>query len=104
MLAISIGIKNPQRTIELWGFLVSVLLGALMYGTFLASLTAVISEADASAKAYAAKVDMVNQYMRHSRLPRSLRTRMRKYYELFYPSKRSFGGPRRTHASCRDRT
>ena len=28
--------------------------------------------------------------MRHTRLPRNLRAKMRKYYEIFYPSKRSF--------------
>lgn len=93
MLAISLNAgeaMGPKRNVELYGYMVSVLFGALLYGTFLSSLTSVISEADASAKAYASKLDMVNQYMRHTRLPRALRSKMRKYYEIFYPSKRSF--------------
>jgi CRP-like cAMP-binding protein len=90
MLAISTGVKPPVRDVELWGYLASVLLGAMFYGFFVASLTALIAEADASAKAYTSKLDMVNQYMRHSRLPRALRSKLRAYYELLYPSKRSF--------------
>ena len=50
MLAIGIGINNPMRTIELWGYLISMLCGMCLYGFFLASLTTAITEADASAK------------------------------------------------------
>jgi CRP-like cAMP-binding protein len=90
MLAISIGVKEPQRQIELWGYMISVLLGATLYGFFVASLTTAISEADASAKDYRTKLDMVNQYMVHSRLPKELRSKLRTYFELRFPSKRSF--------------
>ena len=90
MLAIGIGINNPMRTIELWGYLISMLCGMCLYGFFLASLTTAITEADASAKHYRTKLDMVNQYMRHSRLPKELRGKLRTYFELCFPSKRSF--------------
>ena len=90
MLAISVGLQDPKREIELWGYMVSILLGACLYGFFVASLTTAISEADASAKDYRTKLDMVNQYMRHSQLPRALRGKLRTYFELVFPSKRSF--------------
>lgn len=90
MLAISIGLESPKRQVELWGYLASVLFGALLYGVFVASLTAFISESDASAKAYASKLDQVNSYMRHTNLPRSIRAKIRTYYDICYPSKRSF--------------
>ena len=64
--------------------------GACLYGFFVASLTTAISEADASAKDYRTKLDMVNQYMRHSQLPKPLRLKLRTYFELCFPSKRSF--------------
>ena len=49
-----------------------------------------ISEADASAKDFRTKLDMVNQYMRHSALPQALREKVRTYFALFFPAKRSF--------------
>lgn len=39
MLAISVGVVPPQRGVELWGYLVSVMCGACLYGFFVASLT-----------------------------------------------------------------
>jgi len=93
MLAISVGLKQPKRQIELWGYLASILMGACLYGFFVASLTTAISEADASAKDYRTKLDMVNQYMRHSQLPKPLRAKLRTYFELCFPSKRSFDAP-----------
>jgi len=90
MLAISTGIKAPRRRVELWGYLASILMGACLYGFFVASLTTAISEADASAKDYRTKLDMVQQYMKHVRLPRTLRNKLMAYFELRFPSKRSF--------------
>jgi len=90
MLAISLGTMDPQREVEMWGYLLSILVGALIFCYFVASLTAVISEMNASAKAYASKIDMVNHYMRHRQLPRPLREKVRSYFDLVYPSKRAF--------------
>ena len=50
MLAISVGIMPPRREVELWGYLMSILFGALFFCYFVASLTAVITEMNASAK------------------------------------------------------
>ena len=90
MLAISIGIVEPRRTPEMWGYLVSILLGAVFYAIFVAVLTAVVADLDTSARAYRSRLDMVNQYMVHSQLPRELRAKLRTYYHLVFPSKRSF--------------
>ena len=90
MLAISIGIVEPRRAPEMWGYLVSILLGAVLYAIFVAVLTAVVADLDTSARAYRSRLDMVNQYMHHSQLPRELRAKLRTYYHLVFPSKRSF--------------
>ena len=90
MLAISTGVKAPKRRVELWGYMGSILLGAMLYGFFVASLTTTISEADASAKDYRTKLDMVQQYMKHVRLPREMRAKLMQYFELRFPSRRSF--------------
>ena len=90
ILCSSTGLKDPKREVELWGYLFSLTMGSGLYGFFIASLTTAISEADASAKDYRTKLDMVNQYMRHSQLPLPLRMKLRTYFELRFPSKRSF--------------
>ena len=142
LLAISVGVVPPMRTIELWLYLISMLLGATMcalclaqhgrhrsrercalaveqarpglahricasryalkrfeqacpsnlrrYAVFVATVTSFFTDADPSAREYRAKVDMVNQYMRHSQLPANLREKLRTYYELRYPGGRAF--------------
>ncbi len=94
MLSMSSGMRDPMRQVELWGFTFSILLGACLSALFIAALTTAISEADASAKDYRTKLDMVRQYMRHSQLPRPLRSKLMEYFELRYPSKRAPTRPR----------
>jgi CRP-like cAMP-binding protein len=67
-----------------------MIIGATLYAVFVASITAFFADADPSAREYRSKVDMVNQYMRHSQLPRSLRTKLRTYFELRFPGRRAF--------------
>ena len=50
----------------------------------------VAADLDAAARDYHAKMDMVNQYVRHAQLPRALRSKLRSFYALVYPGKRSF--------------
>ena len=90
MLAISEGLKEPERVSEMWGALFSLLCGAVIYGYFLASLTTAIAESDQSAKEYRKKLNMMNEYMKYARVPKKLRDHMRSYYELFFPAKRAF--------------
>ena len=71
-----------MRPEEIWFSLVSLLLGATMNGTFVASLTASLTDAEPAARDYQAKMDMVNQYMRHARLPVSTRLKLRQFYAL----------------------
>ena len=90
ILALSVGMREPRRAIEMWGYLASIVLGAFIYALFIASLTTVIAESDHSAKEYRSKLNMVNEYIRHVRLPKKLQAQLRSYYELWFPSKRSF--------------
>lgn len=90
MLAIAIGVVEPRRSNELWGYLLSILLGAVLYAVFVAVLTAVVADMDTSARAYRARLDTINQYMHHSELPRETRLKLRTYFQLCYPSKRLF--------------
>lgn len=60
MLAIGPGRTEPERVSEMWVFLISMIIGATIYGIFVASLTAVMADADASAREYRAKIDMVS--------------------------------------------
>jgi CRP-like cAMP-binding protein len=75
---------------QLWGYLASILCGNVIYALFLASLTRTIAESDQSGQQYRSKLNMVNEYMKNAQLPKSLRARLRAYYELWYPSHRSF--------------
>ena len=68
----------------------SMLSGAMLYAVFVATVTAFFSDSDPSARAYRSKVDMVNEYMRHAQLPRTLRAKLRSYFELRFPGRRSF--------------
>lgn len=56
LLAISVGIVPPVRPAELWLFLASILAGAVLYAVFVASLTAVFSELNASGREYRSTV------------------------------------------------
>ena len=69
-------------------YLASMLLGATLYAVFVATVTAFFAELDPSAREYRSKVDMVNSYMRHAQLPRSLRSKLRTYYQLRFPGRR----------------
>jgi len=90
MLAISTGIIPPESTTDIWVCLVSMVLGAVVNGVFVASLTAAIANSGAAAREYRSKLDMVNQYMRHAQLPRSTRSKLRAYYDLCFPNRRCF--------------
>ncbi len=81
---------RPGTPAEIWVYLISMFTGATLYAVFVATVTAFFADADPSAREYRSKVDMVNQYMRHAQLPHHLRLKLRMYYQLLYPGKRSF--------------
>ena len=90
MLCIGYGLIEPVRLSEVIMTLLSMILGATLYGLFIASLTSFLADSDASAKAYSSQLDMLNQYMKHRLLPPNLRIKMRNYLELSFPNKRAF--------------
>lgn len=87
LLAISDGIVEPRRLHEVWFFMLSILFGASLYAIFVASLTTVIGELGAASRKYRARIDMLGEYMRHSKMPNDLRQRLLAYYELAYPGR-----------------
>jgi len=90
LTSISVGVIAPSRIPELWIFLFSVAGGATMYAIFVATITAVFSEADPSAREYRSQLDRINSYMSHIKLPSEVRMSVRNYYEVQYPQKRAF--------------
>ncbi len=84
------GIVPPVLQAEFVCNLLSILVGSMLYAVLIASLTAVLSESDPAARAYRAKVDTVNAYMRYAQLPSELRSKLREYLELAYPAKCAF--------------
>ena len=61
-----------------------------MIHTNLITYLAVVAEANGSGRAYQAKLDMVNHYMHHNRLPAGVRAQIRTFFELRYPAKKAF--------------
>ena len=90
MLALGIGIVEPERQEEVWLQLISAICGSVLYGIFIAALTAVVADADLAGKEYRYKMDMLAQYMDRVNLPRALRGKLRRFYQLSFPGKRSF--------------
>ena len=70
MLCIGYGVVPPRLFSEYLTLILSMLLGATLYGFFVASLTSFVADTDASSRLYSSKLDMVNQYMRHQARPR----------------------------------
>jgi hypothetical protein len=62
-----------------YAFIVSLVLGATLYGFFVAALTAVLAEGDAAGQEYRRKLDKLQQYMRHVKMHAALRARIRAY-------------------------
>ena len=63
---------------EVWvRMLLSLVPGAALYAWFVAALTTYISDSDAAARDYRTKMDSVNEYMRHNKLPLDTNKRIR---------------------------
>ena len=69
-------------------YLLSMILGAIMYAIFVASLTSLIGESDSSGRAYQTKLDSVNQYIAHAKLPTEIKNKLRTYFDLCFPQVR----------------
>lgn len=90
MLCIGYGTVEPIRKVEVLVTLLSMALGATLYGLFIASLTSFLADSEASARIYSSQLDMLKQYMKHRQLPAALRVKLRTYLELCFPNKRAF--------------
>jgi CRP-like cAMP-binding protein len=92
LLAISVGVVPPQRVAEIWTYLISITLGASLYAFFVASLTSVFSEAGASGKLYRAKMEQLDQFIRHHKFPADMRMKLHAFYEISHPGRQMFSG------------
>ena len=78
VFAASSGVVTPSLPGECLIFSLSVMFGAFMLALLTASLvTKYSSEAHASERAYKSRMDMLDQWMRHSRLHVDLRRKIR---------------------------
>ena len=90
MLCIGYGQSPPEIDAEVWVTIFSMLLGATLYGLFVASLSSLMNSMDSGGSLYNSKLDMVNEYMHQLRLPPELRARMRMYFRHRFANKRVF--------------
>jgi hypothetical protein len=59
-----------------------MVVGAVLYAVFVATVTAMLTDLDPSSREYRSKLDMLNQYMQHAQLPSALRQKLRTYYQV----------------------
>lgn len=90
MLLISDGLASPATIQEMLTFLPCIAIGAVLYACFVASLTLVFSETGAASRAFRDHLNALNNYSDHIGLDEQMRLKLRAYYELKYPSGKSF--------------
>ena len=74
----------PTSNVERSYTIVSLLLGALVFGYMLSSIASLVAALDRQAAISEEKMDEIKEYMRWRKLPRDLSVRMRRYYENVY--------------------
>lgn len=90
MLCIGYGQEPPQSLSEAWTINVSMMCGASLFAVFVGIITTLLIQIDTSTALYNSKIEMVNQYMAHRRLPLELRDRIRASYDARWKSQRVF--------------
>jgi len=77
----------PTNNAERWYSLVSLLIGALVFGYMLSSIGDLLSNVDKNAVKLDGKLDDVKEFTRWHHMPPELAARVRKYFEVFYNNK-----------------
>ncbi|KAK3249980.1 hypothetical protein CYMTET_40621 [Cymbomonas tetramitiformis] len=90
MLCIGYGQEPPLSLSEAWTINVSMMCGASLFAVFVGIITTLLIQIDTSTALYNSKIEMVNQYMAHRRLPLELRDRIRASYDARWKSQRVF--------------
>lgn len=87
MLCIGYGRHPPQNMPETCVTITSMMTGATFYALFIAYSINVIQSMDSPGRSYREKLQQIEEYMSHRRLPVPLRDKITKYYEHRFQGK-----------------
>lgn len=87
MLCIGYGRHPPQNIPETCVTISSMMTGATFYALFIAYSINVIQTMDSPARSYREKIQQIEEYMSHRKLPVNLRDKITKYYEHRFQGK-----------------
>uniref|UniRef100_A0A061S2C0 Hyperpolarization activated cyclic nucleotide-gated potassium channel 4 n=1 Tax=Tetraselmis sp. GSL018 TaxID=582737 RepID=A0A061S2C0_9CHLO len=89
MFCIGYGPVMPYLVQEAWTILLSFVLGASLFAVFVGIITSMLISADTISSTFYQKMEVVNQYMAHRKLPLGLRHRIRDSMEYKWRTRRA---------------
>lgn len=84
LTSVGYGDVHPQNTAERFYSIVVIMVGALLYGFFIGSMTQLTVKHDANFLEISAKMDCVAAYVKVRHFPDHIRRRVMSYYEFLY--------------------
>eukprot|EP00118_Oscarella_pearsei_P005056 m.22589 g.22589 ORF g.22589 m.22589 type:complete len:596 (+) comp28364_c0_seq2:538-2325(+) len=84
MLCIGYGRFPPMNVSDAWLTIISMLLGASFYALFIGHISSHILTANSPTRLFEAKINQVQEYMQHHKLPMGTRSRVTKYFTHKY--------------------
>eukprot|EP00873_Tetraselmis_striata_P006068 jgi/Tetstr1/426332/TSEL_016645.t1 len=89
MFCIGYGSTTPRLIQEAWVNMVSFIMGASLFAVFVGIITSVLISVDSISSAFYQKMEIVNQYMAHRKLPLDLRQRIRDSMDYKWRTRRA---------------
>uniref|UniRef100_A0A7S3GCQ4 Cyclic nucleotide-binding domain-containing protein n=1 Tax=Palpitomonas bilix TaxID=652834 RepID=A0A7S3GCQ4_9EUKA len=90
MTTVGYGDINAVTRAERGFSIAAMLVGSFMFGHVLGNISAIVQSHNSSAFLYEQKMSSLNAYMLFRKLPRPLRRRLRRHYDLLYTHKTVF--------------
>ncbi|XP_075449031.1 potassium/sodium hyperpolarization-activated cyclic nucleotide-gated channel 3-like isoform X2 [Ascaphus truei] len=88
MMSIGYGTKEiPGDLTEMWIVMMSMICGSLGYGTVIAQVSAIVTNADQATKVYREKINQLTEYMASRKIPKDLCRRIMNYFDARYQGK-----------------
>lgn len=84
MTTVGYGDIFPTNDNELIFVMMVMLMGVSIYGYILGNVASLISNIDATSALFRQKMEEINRYMKHRRIPEKLQVRIRNYYEYIW--------------------
>ena len=81
LTTVGYGDISPANNAERWFAIMSVVVGSAVFAVMIGRMSALAQTTEASAIAYQEKMDAVNAFMRHMRIPSNIRSEIRLFYE-----------------------